>query len=401
MTTVSDDVLIRVEGVSKRFCRDLKRSLFYGVQDTLADCIGTAGTDPKLRRDEFWAVDGVSLELRRGECLGLIGRNGAGKTTLLKMLSGLIKPDKGRIEIRGRVGALIALGAGFSPILSGRENIYVNGAVLGLSKREINEKVEEIIDFAEIGDFIDSPVQTYSSGMAVRLGFAIASAMEPDVLLLDEVLAVGDVAFRTKCYNRVEKLKSSAATILVSHQMADIARVCTRTLVRTDLGFVDASTSAGVQLYETSAHRGDGAGFVTAEPGFALIEANITPDALTWRSRVCAKIVFTSEIPLADAEARITFMSADEVVRAEWRSTNNRVPLSIETGVNHFEFDIGPILLAPGIYSVGFVISKPNFAQYLILSFKMSRLIVSGDVAGLSTYQLEGRSEPILKLEAP
>ena len=161
---------------------------------------------PPLRDGEFWAVNDVSFELRRGECLGLIGHNGAGKTTLLKMLNGLIKPDAGSITIRGRVGALIALGAGFNPILTGRENIYINGSVLGLSKKEIDGKIDEIIDFAEIGEFIDSPVQNYSSGMSVRLGFSIASSLSPDVLILDEVLAVGDIGFVIKCLNRVRQL---------------------------------------------------------------------------------------------------------------------------------------------------------------------------------------------------
>ena len=155
-----------------------------------------------------WAVNNVSFA--QAECLGLIGRNGAGKTTLLKMLNGLIKPDAGRIEMRGRVGALIALGAGFNPILTGRENIYVNGSVLGLTKKEIGAKLDEIVDFAEIGDFIDTPVQNYSSGMAVRLGFAVASSIRPDVLLIDEVLAVGDISFVLRCLNRVELLPTTA-----------------------------------------------------------------------------------------------------------------------------------------------------------------------------------------------
>src|SRR5436309_15013626 len=184
------DVLIRAEGVCKKFCVDLKKSLWYGVQDTVKDLFGSANSTASLRPHEFWALNDISFEVRRGECLGLIGHNGAGKTTLLKMLSGLIKPDGGRIEMRGKVGALIALGAGFNPILTGRENIYVNATILGLKKREIDEKLEEIIDFADIGDFIDTPVQSYSSGMQVRLGFAIATAIEPEVLLLDEVLAV-------------------------------------------------------------------------------------------------------------------------------------------------------------------------------------------------------------------
>jgi lipopolysaccharide transport system ATP-binding protein len=147
------------------------------------------------------------------------------------MLNGLVLPDTGRIEMRGRVGALIALGAGFNPILSGRENIYVNGAVLGLSKREIDEKFDEIVDFAELGDFIDAPVQSYSSGMAVRLGFAVATALEPDILILDEVLAVGDIGFVIKCLNRVKELCSNSAVILVSHQMQHISTFCSRVML--------------------------------------------------------------------------------------------------------------------------------------------------------------------------
>ena len=150
---------------------------------------------------------------------------------MLKMLNGLIKPDHGRIEMRGRVGALIALGAGFNPILTGRENIYVNGSVLGLTKREIDAKIEEIIDFAEIREFIDSPVQSYSSGMQVRLGFAVATAMEPDVLMLDEVLAVGDMAFRAKCFNRLGKILSHCAVIFVTHSMDQVYRLCNSVIV--------------------------------------------------------------------------------------------------------------------------------------------------------------------------
>ncbi len=261
LATHSDEVLVRVQGVSKKFCRSLKKSLWYGVCDIgaelnpfrrrVAEVAGSgllvAGNGSKqdsselatsdsplvtphgLRPDEFYAVRDVSFELRRGECLGLIGHNGAGKTTLLKMLNGLIKPDSGKITMRGRVGALIALGAGFNPILTGRENIYINGSVLGLSKKEIDGKIDEIIDFAEIGEFIDSPVQNYSSGMSVRLGFSIASSLSPDVLILDEVLAVGDDQFRLKCLARIGRLLSSGvAGILVTHQMQNIERICTR-----------------------------------------------------------------------------------------------------------------------------------------------------------------------------
>ena len=225
------ETLVKVENVSKKFCRSLKRSLWYGVQDIGAELVGRrfmqAG-NAALRPDEFWAVKDTSFELQRGDCLGLIGRNGAGKSTLLKMLNGLIKPDTGRIEMHGRIGALIELGTGFNPILTGRENVYVNGSILGFGKKEIDRKFEAILDFAEIGEFIDMPVKNYSSGMKVRLGFAVAAQMEPDVLLVDEVLAVGDVGFRIKCYNEIYRIMERAAVIFVSHSMSQIGKVCTR-----------------------------------------------------------------------------------------------------------------------------------------------------------------------------
>lgn len=234
-----DEVLVRVDGVSKKFCRDLKKSLWYGLKDVASELLPIQNSASKiqnsedaLRPGEFWANKDISFELRRGECLGLIGHNGAGKTTLLKMLNGLIKPDKGSITMRGRVGALIALGAGFNPILTGRENIYINASVLGLSKKEIDEKFEEIVDFAEIDDFIDMPVQNYSSGMQVRLGFAVATALDPDILIVDEVLAVGDARFRRKCYDTFRKLRArNCSIIIVSHGLSQIATICDEAIV--------------------------------------------------------------------------------------------------------------------------------------------------------------------------
>ena len=229
------EILVSVAGVGKKFCRDLKKSLWYGMTDIAAELLpGTraAARRANLRPGEFWAVDDVSFVLRRGEVLGLIGHNGAGKTTLLKMLNGLIKPDRGRIEIRGHVGALIALGAGFNPILTGRENVYVNAAVLGLDRQQTAAKLEEIVEFAELQEFIDAPVQTYSSGMAVRLGFAVAAVLiRPDVLFLDEVLAVGDIGFTIKCLNTVRSMTKDAAVVFVSHNMQYVSAFCTRVIV--------------------------------------------------------------------------------------------------------------------------------------------------------------------------
>jgi len=188
----SSDIAITVDHVSKKYCKSLKRSMLYGVTDIGRNTLGLSSHSGNLRKSEFWAVDDVSFEVKKGETLGIIGPNGSGKTTLLKMLNGIFWPDKGKITVKGRVGALIEVGAGFHPLLTGRENIYINAAILGMTKEEVDEKFDDIVEFADIGDFLDTPVKFYSRGMYVRLGFAVAVHCEPDILLVDEVLAVGD-----------------------------------------------------------------------------------------------------------------------------------------------------------------------------------------------------------------
>lgn len=243
--------LLELEGVGKRFCRRLRTSLRHGLADIARDLAGRC-PHPGLRRDEFWAVQHVSLRLHRGECLGLLGVNGAGKSTLLKMIAGLIKPDSGTITTRGRVGALIELGAGMHPLLSGRENIFVNASILGLTRRETARKLDEIIAFSGLEEFIDSPVQSYSSGMRVRLGFAVAAHLEPDMLLVDEVLAVGDTQFRMRCYERLRSLlRAGAGLVLVSHNSVDLERMCHRGLVLHGGALVaDAPLPAALARYE-------------------------------------------------------------------------------------------------------------------------------------------------------
>ncbi len=226
-----NEVVLSVRGVSKKFCRDLKRSLFYGVQDITSELLGIRDKSETLRKKEFWALDNVSFELRRGEALGLVGKNGSGKSTLLRIIAGLIRPDTGSVEVKGRLAPLIALGAGFNPILTGRENIYANMAILGLSKKEIDERFDEVVEFAEIGDAIDAPVQSYSSGMAARLGFSSAIHTEPDILLIDEVLAVGDAKFRAKCTRMLNKIRDKGSSfVLVSHNVSAILGICDRSV---------------------------------------------------------------------------------------------------------------------------------------------------------------------------
>jgi lipopolysaccharide transport system ATP-binding protein len=215
-----NDFLVNVAEVNKKFCRRLRQSLWYGVKDLCSEIIGKSNDNRGLRKNEFWAA------------IGLIGPNGSGKTTLLRLINGIIKPDKGFIEINGRMQALIALGAGFNPILTGRENIYVNAAVLGISKSVIKKRFDEIVDFSGIEEFIDTPLQSYSSGMAVRLGFAVAAHMDPDILLVDEVLAVGDEGFQRKCLNKIGDLKNNGTgIILVSHNMHTISTFTEKVLL--------------------------------------------------------------------------------------------------------------------------------------------------------------------------
>lgn len=184
-----------------------------------------------LRASEFWALRDVSFTLRRGECMGVMGHNGAGKSTLFSVLSGIYGPTEGRVTVRGRLQALIALGAGFHPALTGRENIYINASIFGLNGREIDAIFEEVVDFSELGDFIDMPVKNYSSGMFVRLGFSVAIHLKPDVLLIDEVLSVGDLAFQNKSFARVKKLIDAGTPVLfVSHYPQAVESVCNRAL---------------------------------------------------------------------------------------------------------------------------------------------------------------------------
>lgn len=229
---MDDEVAIKVENVSKKYCKSLKRSMFYGIKDIGRNMLGMSSHSENLRKNEFWALDDVSFAVKKGETLGIIGPNGSGKTTLLKLLNGIFWPDKGKITVKGKMGALIQVGAGFHPLLTGRENVYLNAAILGMTKKEVDERFDSILEFADIGDFIDAPVKFYSSGMFVRLGFAVAVHCEPDVLLVDEVLAVGDINFQRKCFKRMKELFSSGTSIIfVTHNLFTLGGLCDQTIL--------------------------------------------------------------------------------------------------------------------------------------------------------------------------
>jgi lipopolysaccharide transport system ATP-binding protein len=193
------DAAIRMKEFQK-VLSELETKFLYGTHDVFRNMFSIPNDTGKLRKSEFWALDDVSFELKKGETLGIMGVNGSGKSTLLRLLSGIFPPDKGRISVYGKIGSLIAVGAGFHPHMTGRENIYLNGTILGITRNEIRKKFDSIVDFAEIGDFLEAPLSTYSSGMRVRLGFAIALHCDPDILLIDEILSVGDLVFGTRVF---------------------------------------------------------------------------------------------------------------------------------------------------------------------------------------------------------
>ena len=235
------DTTIRIENLGKKYIlhhqqkeryatlRDVMASIVTSIGEKLQHLANKNRADPT--REEFWALQNVSFNVRRGEVIGIIGRNGAGKSTLLKILSRITEPTVGRVHLKGRVASLLEVGTGFHPELSGRENIFLNGAILGMSKAEIKQKFDEIVAFSEIGKFLDTPVKRYSSGMKVRLGFAVAAHLEPEILLVDEVLAVGDAAFRQKCLDKMSRMVNSGRTIFfVSHNMSAIQSICERVI---------------------------------------------------------------------------------------------------------------------------------------------------------------------------
>jgi ABC-type polysaccharide/polyol phosphate transport system ATPase subunit len=217
--------------IDVRCCGVSKRYLIRGGGGSWAELAGRLGIGRAPGAD-FWAVQDVSFSVEQGEVVGVIGTNGAGKSTLFKLLSGITAPTAGEMRIRGRLSALLEVGSGFHPELTGRENVYLSGSLLGMTRRRIRERFDRIVDFAGVARFIDVPIKRYSSGMSVRLGFSVAAHLEPDILLLDEVLAVGDAAFQVRCYERVAALRKAGTTIIIiSHDLAAIDRLCHRVLL--------------------------------------------------------------------------------------------------------------------------------------------------------------------------
>jgi len=259
---MKNDVIISVENLGKKYriAHQAERQRYVALRDVIAGKFKGLFQNRKSKIgnqklvEDFWALKDVSFEVKQGEVVGIIGRNGAGKSTLLKILSRITEPTTGRVHLRGRVASLLEVGTGFHPELTGRENIYLNGAILGMSRAEIRKKFDEIVAFAEVEKFLDTPVKRYSSGMYVRLAFAVAAHLEPEILIVDEVLAVGDAQFQKKCLGKMSEVASGGRTVLfVSHNMDAVSRLCNSAII---LGKgckeFDGSTEQAVQKYLAS-----------------------------------------------------------------------------------------------------------------------------------------------------
>jgi lipopolysaccharide transport system ATP-binding protein len=226
------DIVVEVEHVSKKFSRGFRNALRHGTADIGRELLPWRAPNTELRLGEFWALKDIDFQLERGDSLAVIGANGAGKSTLLKLISGLLKPDEGRIRVRGKLRAMIELGAAFNPVLSGRENVFVQGILYGYDRQTLAQRLEAIVDFSGLHKFIDVPVQQYSDGMRARLGFSVAINLEPEVLLVDEVLAVGDIAFQNKCLNYMHGYINTGGTVVfVGHASHQAQSVCRRSMV--------------------------------------------------------------------------------------------------------------------------------------------------------------------------
>lgn len=390
---MSADPVIEVNGVSKRYSRSLRRGLWYGVADIGKEVVGRGQYADSLRRSEFWALRDVSFSVGRGETVGLIGHNGAGKTTLLKLINGLIKPTAGSISVHGSIRALIALDSGFNQILTGRENVRVAGTVLGMKKREIERRLEEIVEFSEIGDFIDSPVRSYSTGMVARLGFSIAVHTQPDILLVDEVLAVGDLNFAIKCYRKISEFRNNGGSIvLVSHNAYTIRSNCDR-VVWIEHGVVqDIGATADIcDAYETAVARQDVVSTSDEyNEGAATVTAIRHPDAIDSGSPFTVELELEVIRPLERPIVQLSFSTlAGQAVLANTSATDG-VDLQLEVGLNVLRLTYDQLPLARGIYGINVVVAEGTINNQIFAALKKGEFEVRvprGDL-GVGVLQL-------------
>ena len=370
------DAIITVEKLSKSYrLQHQARERYSTLRDLLTNTVRglfrRAGTAPATTEEDFWALKDVSFEIKQGEVVGIIGRNGAGKSTLLKILSRITEPTKGRITLRGRVASLLEVGTGFHPELTGRENIFLNGAILGMTRAEVRSKFDEIVAFAEVEKFLDTPVKRYSSGMYVRLAFAVAAHLEPEILVVDEVLAVGDAEFQKKCLGKMQDVSRVGRTVLfVSHNMAAMKSLTTRGIVLNNgsIAFMGSSDKA-IEYYAKLSTRSEmdqsakswGHGTHTAIRAVRLLDAAGRPTMIYQPGRhLKLEIDFeTDGSPGLSIEILLLDAANTRIGLASLHQFHAR-SLPSGPGIYTFIFNLNPLWLASGAYSVDAMTSVVN-----------------------------------------
>jgi lipopolysaccharide transport system ATP-binding protein len=333
---------------------------------------GQAATPTSL-----WALQGVDFDIRRGESVGIIGRNGAGKSTLLKVLSRITGPTEGSIRIRGRLGSLLEVGTGFHPELTGRENIFLNGAIMGMTRREITKQYDKIVDFSEVGKFIDTPVKRYSSGMYVKLAFSVAAHMEPDVLLIDEVLSVGDLAFQRKCMDYAQRLLKRNATLLfVSHNMFTVKAMCDRAIYLTHGRITaDGGTEDVTKLYDQESGldiAGWAMGTVGSDPEQCPIsitaveildEAGEPCTSFDYGRRMRLRMHYEMREPVESPNFSVAILRSDNVACCNYNTAMDHFPTASAQPRGVIELLTPPLKLVSELYSIQVLVWDPKFQR--------------------------------------
>lgn len=376
---MTKNLAISARGLGKRYRLGSSLSGHDSLRDLIqagARSIFRQSSNEQKRREEFWALDDVSFDIEKGENVGIIGLNGAGKSTLLKILSRIVTPTTGTARIEGRLGALLEVGTGFHQELTGRENVYLYGAILGMSRREVDKKFDAIIDFSEIASFIDTPVKRYSSGMYVRLAFAVAAHLEPDILLLDEVLAVGDFSFQRKCMDFAYALERRGATILfVSHNMFSIKSMCQRIIyLKKGKVIYDGPTGEGLKLYEDDCRLAVTPWF-RAEPGMPNVDITDVEllgedgqhkSIFDFGERMTIRVRYDARDIVDEPDIRIGINRSDEVHCSSFSTVADGIQIDSLSGVGEIELTTPPIKLVSNLYTVTISVRQRKYGAMVV-----------------------------------
>lgn len=397
---MDNETVIKVEGLYKKFCISQRKSMLYGGMDVFRSMIGFPKRRDILRDKEIWALNDINFEVKKGETLGIVGVNGAGKSTLLRVLSGIYPPDAGKVTVMGPIGALIAAGAGFHPDMTGRENIYLNGTIVGLKKKEIDEKLEEIIEFAELGEFVDTPVRFYSSGMYVRLGFAIAANIRPRILLIDKVLSVGDMTFQNKCFRKLKELRESVdAVLFVSHNLDHIRNICSDLIILDSASVMyRGNVEDGIIRYQSfgddlkrksivaeSRRTTAKAAFTFDSPEVELLSVQTTGGSsehkgeVTGGDNIVIRALFATDREIANPQFSVGLIDEKSTVVLWQLDQDNAIRFS---GLSKGKYELTVVFKEPslvaGVYKVNIAVRDSNTCEILTKHYEADSIIIRG-----------------------